>query len=105
MNYVDKIFERMNLSQLRNFMINAVDDISENPSTYEERLKTCSNRIYERLNKIYPDGDELDMAAADLSDALVAYEEVYMEIGMKAGARIIFQLLLVNDAFSTDKNK
>jgi hypothetical protein len=49
------------------------------------------------LESLYPNETELDKAAADLSKALTAYEYVYMELGMKAGARLLHQLLLTDD--------
>lgn len=51
------------------------------------------NRLYE----LYPIEDEQNKATADLAQALIVYEAVYMEIGMKAGARLLFQLLHTDD--------
>ena len=53
--------------------------------------------IYKRLERTYPDETELDNAVADLSQALTVHDDVYMELGMKAGARLLYQLLLTDD--------
>ena len=45
------------------------------------------------MKQIYPNEKEYDEAANDITDAITAYEDVFLEIGMKAGARLLFQLL------------
>ena len=87
----------MNRHQLRSFLLYGTDDFGEEVQPYRERLKSESDPIYRRLESLYPDETELDKAAADLSQALTAYEYVYMELGMKAGARLLHQLLLTDD--------
>ena len=61
------------------------------------RLKKGSNAIYNRLKTLCPEKDKRDEASAELSQAFSAYTEVHLEIGMKAGARLIHQLLLTED--------
>lgn len=96
-DYIKAAFARMNLQQTVNYLLFGVDRISVEIRPYKEVLKESSDPIYRRLETIYPDGIELDKAAADLDLALLTYEQVYMEIGMKAGARLVHQLLLSND--------
>lgn len=96
-DYIKDAFGRMNLRQLRSFLLYGTDDYAEEVQPYKARLKENSNPIYRRLESIYPDETELDKAAADLSQALTAYEYVYMELGMKAGARLLYHLLLTDD--------
>ena len=96
-DYIKDAFGRMNLRQIRSFLLYGTDDFAEEVQPYRERLKSESNPIYKRLESIYPNETELDKAAADLSQALTAYEYVYMELGMKAGARLLYHLLLTDD--------
>lgn len=96
-DYIKDAFARMNLRQIRSFLLYGTEDFAEEVQPYRDRLKENSNPIYRRLESIYPDGAELDKAAADLSQALTAYEYVYMELGMKAGARLLYHLLLTDD--------
>lgn len=96
-NYINEAFERMNLQQLISFFLFGTDDFTEETHPYKTTLKKKCDPIYKRLDTIYPDGEERDTAAADLSLALSAYERVYMEIGMKAGARLLHQLLYEDD--------
>ena len=93
MDYKESIFERIDLQQIRAFLLYGAENNGVEKRTYREKLKTESSPIYKRLKDIYEDKNELDKAVADLSQALTAYEEVYTEIGMKFGARIVLQLL------------
>lgn len=96
-DYIKKAFERMNLHQFRSFLLYGTDDFDEEVQPYRDKLKHGSDPIYKRLENTYSDETELDNAVADLSQALTAYEYVYMELGMKAGARLLHQLLLTDD--------
>ncbi len=96
-DFITEAFARMNLSQNRSFLLYGTDEYREEVQPYRETLKKGTDPIYRRLDKVYPDAAERDRAAADLSEALTAYECVFMELGMKAGARLLYQLLLAND--------
>lgn len=96
-DYIKETFDRMDLRQIRSFLLYGTDDFAEETHPYREKLKENSKPIYKRLESIYPDETELDKAAADLSQALTAYEYVYRELGMKAGARLLHQLLFLDD--------
>jgi len=98
MGYINDAFARMDLRQISNFLLYGVDsDAEENAPPYQDALKKSSEPIYKRLDVMYPDATERDIAAAELSQALAAYEYVYLELGMKAGARLMYQLLLTDD--------
>lgn len=94
MGYINDTFGRMELQQIREFLLYGTENYFPSDLPYNQRLKSGSNTLYERINRLYPDQDERDKAAADIAEALSAYEGVYMELGMKAGARLLFQLLL-----------
>lgn len=88
-----RIFERMEIGQICTFLLNGVDDLKADTRSYEQRIKEEDEPLYKRLENLYPDGQERDDFLSDITQALVIREEVYMEIGMKAGAKLIFQLL------------
>lgn len=98
--HIKKIFERVTLQQMRSFLLSGVDDFNDD-LTLIERITNDQKPIFERLEKLCPDETELDNAVCDLSQALTAYENAYMEIGMKAGARLVYTLLLENTADCT----
>ena len=56
-------------------------------------LTANETAILDRIKTMYKDERERENARGDLYDALIAYEEVYTEIGMKLAAKLIFQLL------------
>jgi len=97
MSYAGEIFDRLGLSQYRDLLLyedSPLYDVRDRRS-YDAILKDDCEPIYNRLKNIYRDDKkEIDNANTDLIQALTAYENVYMEIGMKAGARIIFDLIV-----------
>lgn len=95
---INNVLPRADLRQIRSFLLYGTDDFAEDVKPYIETLENASDPINKRLESIYPEGSELDNAAADLSKALTAREHVYMELGMKAGARLIYQLLFSDDS-------
>ena len=93
-NYIQDMFTRTDLRQIREFLLHGAEALETESDPYHIRLKQGSDAIYERLKDLYPDEEKRDEANGDLSQALSVYESVYIEIGMKAGARILYQLLL-----------
>ena len=94
--YVSNFFARMDIRQIREFLLYGTEDISMETEDYHVRLKQGSDPIYDRIS-LYPDEADRERAGHDLSQALAAHDAVYMEIGMKAGARLVYQLLLSNN--------
>ena len=80
----------MNLSQIQHFILTGAELTAENEyqSSYRDRLKNESQAIYDRLKGVYPNTADLEAANHDLTNALSASQDVYMELGMKAGARL-----------------
>jgi len=92
-----KIFERMNLQHIRAFMLEGLDPMEVYGCTYDERLKKGNMSMIKRLKTIYKDEQEFSDAVDDFYNAQIINGEVYTEIGMKAGARLLMQLLLHDD--------
>lgn len=93
MKNMSEISNRMDLQQACAFVLEGLENTAVGNDTYESRLKKGSRSIYKRLESICQNDKELDEAVSDLTKALVAYESVYTEIGMKLGARIVCQML------------
>lgn len=102
MDFIEEAFGRMNLHQLRSFLLYGTDDYGDRTAHYGDTLNASSRPIYRRLEKIYDDEPTLDKAMAELSDALTAYEHIYMELGMKAGARLLYELLFTDGPERSD---
>jgi len=93
MDEFKRIFERMDIRQIRAFFLYGVGDLETDSRSYGQRLKEESAPLHKKLEELYPDEEERDGIFGDISQALTAYEQAYFEIGIKAGARLIFQLL------------
>ena len=95
--YIEDIFFRSDLGQIREFLLHGVESLEAETQAYGVRLQHGREVIYKRLRALCPDEDSLDEAQDALSYALGSYESVFIEIGMKAGARLVYQLLLTTE--------
>lgn len=89
----EEILARMDLQQLRSFILDGLDSMEVYDCSYEERLKKGDELIINRLRNIYKDNKEFSDAVDDFYHAQVINSEVFTEIGLKAGARFLIQLL------------
>ena len=96
-NYVREAFTRGNIQHLREFILDGAELIDEEGEPYHVRLENGSGPIYNRLKNLCQGEEELGKAHTDLSEALSAYKDVYMEVGMKIGARLLYQLLILDE--------
>ena len=96
--YIEDMFARSDLGQIREFILHGVDSLATEDQAYGARLQNGREAIYKRLQKLCPDEDSLDEAYYDLAQALGSCESVFTEIGMKAGARLVYQLLLTTES-------
>ena len=93
-DYIKNAFSRMNLHQIRAFVLYGTEQKSHSNETYKDRLENATAPLHNRINSLYTVQCELTEATNDIAKALSAFEEVYMEIGMKMGARLVYQLLI-----------
>jgi len=95
---IDKIFERADIKHIREFLIGESVIFNDYDGTYQSRLDRNSEDIFYALKRLSKDDEkQLGEATDDLILALMTYRDVYSEIGMKIGARIMFQLLYENE--------
>ena len=94
-DYTEQTFHRADLQVIRGMLIDGMGDernIDRRP--YKQKIDQDSAAIRKYLEATYPEGEKLDAVFADISKAISAYQEVYFELGMKCGARLLHQLLL-----------
>ena len=98
-NHINETFTRIGLGQMRSFILTGAKDNhhEEKSAQYSARLRNASDPIYNRINSLYPDIRERDIAVDEITVAISAFQEVYMEIGMKAGARLLYQLMFEDE--------
>lgn len=93
MNQIDKLLNRASLHQIREFLISGLEEVEKNYEPYPERLKQSSDPVFRRLKQVYSDSAELDVATEEFLLTLNTYQDIYLEMGMKIGARLFFELV------------
>ena len=91
------IFDRVDLRQIASFILFREETISQSES-YEQQLKKAMELACDAIKKSIAGEITEKEATLDISDACDIYKEIYTEIGMKLGARMIMQLLHVDDS-------
>lgn len=90
MSYITEIFERANIQQIREFLLNGVECMQIETASYEQRLESGTNKALAMVREHFPDCyEELDNK---IFIATTAYERVYMEIGMQVGMKLAIQI-------------
>lgn len=102
MDFPNSIFQRIKFEQIFTFFLEGIDNFDDDIDTYANRLEKGRDTIFKRLECICQNEEEFNTACADLSDVLITYESVYTEIGIKLGARLLFEILLKNDNLEDD---
>ena len=86
------ILERANLRQICSFILYQEETVAQTES-HEEQISKVRKLAYDILENVSNGKLEVEEAKEDLSNVFDTYEEVYAELGMKLGARILYELL------------
>jgi len=93
----DRIIQRTNIQELRSLFLEGIDiagyKTEPDFQSYEERIRKGERPLLEFIERLYPDGNVRDAVFDLVSNALLVNQEVYTEIGMRVGARVIYELL------------
>lgn len=104
-----QMLRRAHIQQLQSFFIDGSDLDNwyedEDGRPYGQRIQEEERPICELLEQTFSDGKELDEAMDKLSAALEVNRHVYMEIGIRAGAILLFDLLRENPDGSCTRKK
>ena len=92
----ENIFKRADLRQICSFILFREETVTQTES-YEEQLRKARILAYNVLKNVSDGKLEASDAKEDLNEAFYMYQEIYTEIGMKLGARMLFQLLHKDD--------
>lgn len=93
MTYISEIFERLDIQQIREFLLHGVDEMTISNKTYFERLKSAEKIATGTLHARFPCEEDYEKVTDDVFTMVTATQNVYMEIGMQCGAAIAMQLL------------
>jgi len=91
--YIKEMFARADIQQIREFLVSGLELVESDKKSYGERLDKQSELMIKRIKNISKDEDELDEIYSEFSGATDEYMKIFTEIGMKIGARLLFQLL------------
>lgn len=92
MNYLDEIFTRADLQQIRAFLLHGAEESSLDPRPYKERIDNAHRAFTVRLHRDYPNEKDYEEITGSIYDYAAAIEEIYMEIGLQVGAILAAQI-------------
>ena len=95
MENLNDILKLANIQELRSFLLEGVE-LSEapDPRPYAKRIREDENRLYQFLHDAFKDRADEDLACEIAGNALNTFSDAYMEIGILAGARLLYALLI-----------
>lgn len=92
MNYVDKIFDRVDIQHIREFLLHGVECCNISSESYSERLINAEKMAINFLHSLYNDDDEFEKSTMPMFEYARTIEEVYMEIGLQSGIILGMQI-------------
>ena len=92
MEFSEPIYERANLPYILECLQDENDKRVSIGKPYEERLKRYRTPLTEELTRILSRAQYLDIECL-LNSALVTFQDVYFEVGIKVGAMLQRDLL------------
>lgn len=97
MDSIEKILARANLQQISTFLLYGCECMPDLRS-YWERTEDTLSRVIDRLFADYPKRAEFEEVSGLVYACASAYEAVYMEIGVQAGALLAAQVCNARNA-------
>lgn len=92
MNYIAEIFNRLDLQQIREFLLHGVVCCEVSGQTYQQRLHMAERTVSKRMEEKFPDIEEQEKLMFDIHHYASVMQDVYMEIGMQCGVILAMQL-------------
>ena len=93
MSYITEIFDRADLQQIREFLINGVECVEVSAKSYKQRISETEKPAIEMIMAKFPEESEHLKITGEVYAYASAMQEVYMEIGLRCGAVLTAQLL------------
>lgn len=93
MDNIEKVFQRVEVRNLREFFSCGTDCEDGINKPYNERIRSAERRLERELRKRIPDDKEFDEVLSVVYECAGEAEEAYMEIGIVCGARLILNLM------------
>jgi len=93
MSYITDIFERLDLQQIREFLLHGVECVEVSDKSYKQRLDSAGDIAFKSIHKKFPEEADHIEVKNDMHHYAGAMQDVYMEIGIVCGARLMAELL------------
>ena len=91
MNYIDEIFRRANIQQIRSFLIDGTEDVNPDTRPYTARIEQIQKQCIAKLREDYSDVEKCNTMITLMTDYVTAVQDVYTEIGLQIGAKLAAQ--------------
>lgn len=92
MDYVDEVFARADLQQIREFLLHGTECVKISPLSYIERTEQALEELTTRLQEEYPVQSDYEHMMALVFDYASEVEAVNMEIGLQVGIALCGQM-------------
>lgn len=93
MSDITDIYERLSVGQLREFLLYGTENGEYSGKCDYQRLEDARRRAVTPLRQKYPDPEEFETITGEIYQYASQVQDVYMEIGMRCGAKLIVNLL------------
>ena len=91
MGYTDLYIKRADLQFIREFLMHGTSCLKLDEGSFEERLESARKKLKDQLQATCPENHEEIVEMMNCFSMTV--EEVFMEIGIKIGIRLMQQIL------------
>ncbi|MBD5094819.1 MAG: hypothetical protein HDT26_11175 [Subdoligranulum sp.] len=92
MDYIDEIFTRADIQQIRAFLMDGAECVTD-LRPYKERIDSAEQALSDHLHRDYPNENDFDEIISIKNAYGSAIENVYMEIGLQIGAILAAQVV------------
>ena len=89
MDYIDEMLQRADPQQISQFLFTGGPLLVREEGSYRERMERCDRRLCDLVK-----GTELEGRLDELFDCMGRYGETHLELGVRAGAALMANLLL-----------
>lgn len=89
----EKVLERTDIQHLRSFLLYGKECESLSSETYERRAEEPQRAVTKLLEKKISGMEDSDALNDSVMNAVAAYTDVFMELGLQAGMRLAVQAL------------
>lgn len=93
MGYISEIFDRLDIQQIREFLLHGVECVEVSEKTFDERIKEAQNLATEKIKMKLPDMNEYEEITNDVHHYASVMQDVYMEVGIQCGTVLTMQLM------------